>query len=150
MKRKEVRQARGVIRGHPTGRKSRLWYVSETNFPGLVAEPETQQGLMEKIRLLIPELHDANRHLALTQSHDEEIVIQLTTMHRETIKLAAVRRLGVRAKKRLLAGNRRVAQQGHLRLAGSFRRRSGWLARPLGRPRTDAATPPDNVGAASG
>ena len=66
-----------------------VWYVSETNFPGLAAEAETRQGLMEKIRLLIPELHDANRHLMQNHSHDEEIVIQLTTMHRETIKLAA-------------------------------------------------------------
>ena len=66
-----------------------VWYVSETNFPGLVAEAETQQGLMEKIRLLIPELHNANRHLMRTHSHNEEIVIQLTTMHQETIKLAA-------------------------------------------------------------
>ena len=44
---------------------------------------------MEKIRLLILELHDANRHLMRTHSHNEEIVIQLTTMHQETIKLAA-------------------------------------------------------------
>ena len=57
-----------------------VWYVSETNFPGLVVEAETQQGLMEKISLLIPELHDANRHLMRAYSHDEEIVIQLTEL----------------------------------------------------------------------
>ncbi len=76
-----------------------VWYVSETNFPGLVAEAETQHGLVEKIRLLVPELHDANRHLMQTHSHDEEVVIQLTTMHQETIKLAATRRLGVRTER---------------------------------------------------
>ena len=66
-----------------------VWYVAETNFPGLAAEAETQQALMQKIRLLIPELYDANRHLMQTRSLDQEIVIQLTTKHRETIKLAA-------------------------------------------------------------
>lgn len=40
-----------------------VWFVSETDFPGLVAEAETQDGLARKIRLLIPELYDANRHL---------------------------------------------------------------------------------------
>ena len=63
-----------------------VWYVSETDFPGLVAEAETQQGLVQKIRLLIPELYDANRHLRQTRSPDQEVVIQLTTKQRETIK----------------------------------------------------------------
>ena len=51
-----------------------VWYVAETNFPGLVAEAETQHGLVEKIRLLIPELHDANRHL--TRMHSHATVVQ--------------------------------------------------------------------------
>ena len=63
-----------------------VWYVSETDFPGLVAEAETPQGLVRKIRLLIPELCDANRHLMRTRSPDQEIVIQLTA-DRETIML---------------------------------------------------------------
>ena len=66
-----------------------IWYVSDTDFPGLVAEAETQQELVRKIRLLIPELYDANHHLMQTHSPDQEIAIQLTTKHRETIKLAA-------------------------------------------------------------
>ena len=40
-----------------------VWYVSETDFPGLAAESETQHGLVQKIRLLVPELYEANRHL---------------------------------------------------------------------------------------
>lgn len=69
--------------------ESSLWYVSETDFPGLVAEAETQQKLAQKIRLLVPELYDANRHLMRTRSPSPEIVIQLTTKRREVIKLAA-------------------------------------------------------------
>ena len=69
--------------------EARVWYVSETDFPGLVAEAETQQDLLQKIRGLIPELSAANRHLMRTTVPDQEIVIQLTTKFRETIKLAA-------------------------------------------------------------
>ena len=56
-----------------------VWYVSETNFPGLVAEAETRHGLVEKIRQLTPELHDANGHLMRMHSRGEEVVIQLMT-----------------------------------------------------------------------
>lgn len=66
-----------------------VWYVSETDFPGLVAEAETREGLMRKIRLLVPELHDANRYLMRTRSRRQQIVIQLTTQRRETITLVA-------------------------------------------------------------
>ena len=34
-------------------------YVSETNFPGLVAEAGTQQELIRKIHRLVPELYEA-------------------------------------------------------------------------------------------
>ena len=49
-----------------------VWYVSETDFPGLVAEAETQQELLHKIRRLIPELSAANRHLMRTARPDEK------------------------------------------------------------------------------
>lgn len=52
--------------------EARVWYVSETDFPGLVAEAETQQELLQKIRGLIPELSAANRHLMRTAPPDEE------------------------------------------------------------------------------
>lgn len=45
-----------------------VWYVSETDFPGLVAEAETQQQLVQKIRALVPDLCDANQHL-VRQDH---------------------------------------------------------------------------------
>ena len=38
-----------------------VWYVSDTNFPGLVAEAASQRGLQDKIRELVPELHQLNR-----------------------------------------------------------------------------------------
>lgn len=66
-----------------------VWYVAETDFPGLAAEAATQQALVRKIRELVPELFEANRHLIRTHTLDQEIVLQLTTKQQETIKLAA-------------------------------------------------------------
>ena len=45
-----------------------VWYVSDTDFPGLVAEAETQQQLVQKVRDLVPDLYGANRHL-VRQDH---------------------------------------------------------------------------------
>ena len=66
-----------------------VWYVSETDFPGLVAEAETQQRLVEKVRDLVPELYDANRHLVRRVDARGEVAIQLTLKRLETIGLAA-------------------------------------------------------------
>ena len=40
-----------------------VWYVSDTDFPGLVAEAASESVLLEKIRDLAPELYELNRHL---------------------------------------------------------------------------------------
>ena len=57
-------------------------------FPGLVAEAETQQQLVQKVRDLVPDLYDANRHLARQDHARGEVAIQLTLKRLETIKLA--------------------------------------------------------------
>ena len=57
-----------------------VWYVSETDFPGLAAEAGTQQRLVKKIRDLVPELCDANRHLVRHVRHDHargEVAIRI-------------------------------------------------------------------------
>ena len=64
-----------------------VWYVSETNFPGLVAEAGTQQELIGKIHRLVPELYEANRHLMSGEFH-KDIPIQVTARRLETIRLA--------------------------------------------------------------
>lgn len=50
-----------------------VWYVSETDFPGLAAEAETQQELVRKVRELVPDLRTANRHL---MRQDERLVME--------------------------------------------------------------------------
>ena len=51
-----------------------VWYVSETDFPGLAAEAGTRQDLTRKVRQLMPDLRDANRHL---MRQDEHLVTEL-------------------------------------------------------------------------
>ena len=50
-----------------------VWYVSETDFPGLAAEAGTRQDLMRKVRQLVPDLRTANRHL---MRQDERLVME--------------------------------------------------------------------------
>ena len=64
-----------------------VWYVSETNFPGLVAEAGTQQELIRKLHRLVPELYEANRHL-VAGDFRKDIPIQVTARRLETIRLA--------------------------------------------------------------
>ena len=64
-----------------------VWYVSETDFPGLVAEAGTQQELIRKIHRLVPELYEANRHL-MNMEFRKDIPIQVTAKRLETIRLA--------------------------------------------------------------
>ncbi len=63
-----------------------VWYVSDTDFPGLVAEAGTQLELVCKIHQLVPELFEANRHL-FDKAIPETIPLQLTSSRLEAIKL---------------------------------------------------------------
>ena len=40
-----------------------VWYVSDTNVPGLATEADTLPQLVAKLRHLVPELLQLNRHL---------------------------------------------------------------------------------------
>ena len=40
-----------------------VWYVSDTNVPGLATEADTLPQLLAKLRHLVPELLQLNRHL---------------------------------------------------------------------------------------
>ena len=64
-----------------------VWYVSETSFPGLVAEAGTQRELIRKIHRLVPELYEANRHW-MDGEFRKDIPIQVSAGRLETIRLA--------------------------------------------------------------
>lgn len=64
-----------------------VWYVSDTDFPGLVAEAASESVLLEKIRDLVPELYELNQHL-FDQPAPEAIPLRMTSRRLETIRLA--------------------------------------------------------------
>ena len=64
-----------------------VWYVSDTDVPGLVAEADSERDLMRKIRELVPELYQMNRHL-FDQPSVDEIPLRMTSSRLETIRLA--------------------------------------------------------------
>jgi predicted RNase H-like HicB family nuclease len=64
-----------------------VWYISDTDFPGLVAEAASERDLVEKIRALIPELYALNRHL-FGEPVLEAIPLRMTSSRLETIRLA--------------------------------------------------------------
>ncbi len=64
-----------------------VWYVSDTDFPGLAAEAASESVLMEKIRGLVPELYALNQHL-FDQPAPEAIPLRMTSKRLETIRLA--------------------------------------------------------------
>ena len=66
--------------------EAEVWYVSDTDFPGLVAEAGTQGNLVRKIRRLVPELYGANRHL-FDDAASETIPLRMTSSRLETIEL---------------------------------------------------------------
>ena len=43
--------------------QTKVWYVSETNFPGLVAEASTSPELLTKLERLAPELFEIDLDL---------------------------------------------------------------------------------------
>ena len=65
-----------------------VWYVSDTDFPGLVAEAASQHELVMRIRALVPELYELNRHL-FDQSPLDSIPLRMTSSRLETIRLAS-------------------------------------------------------------
>lgn len=67
--------------------EAEVWYVSDTDFPGLVAEAPTQKELVKKIHLLVPELFETNRHL-FNESVRDMLLLLLISSQLEAIKLA--------------------------------------------------------------
>ena len=63
-----------------------VWYVFESDVPGLVAEAETPQELMGKLLELVPELVELNRHL-LDWEPKDELPIQLMAEQLERVRL---------------------------------------------------------------
>ena len=64
-----------------------VWYVSDTDFPGLAAEAPSERDLVRKIRALVPQLYELNRHL-IGGPALKAIPLRMTSSRLETIRLA--------------------------------------------------------------
>jgi hypothetical protein len=62
-----------------------VWAVIESDVPGLAAEAPTEEALLAKLRILVPELVVANKHL-LDFEPDGDVPIRLTTEREERLR----------------------------------------------------------------
>ena len=62
--------------------EAEVWFVSDSDVPGLAAEAPTTEALLDKLRVLIPELVEMNRHL-IDFDLDPSLPIHLMTERTE-------------------------------------------------------------------
>jgi len=60
--------------------EARVWVATSDDVPGLATEESTIEGLVEKLRILIPELLDANE-----TAGDYEVPFELLSRRFETV-----------------------------------------------------------------
>ncbi len=65
-----------------------VYYVAETNVPGLNAEAETLDGLVEELRVLIPELIALNGAIEERDDDGIDVPWELVSRHQEKIRAA--------------------------------------------------------------
>jgi len=64
-----------------------VWVAESDDVPGLATEAETIEKLAERLRILIPELLEANHVIAPGAS--KEISFELTSQRQERVRLAS-------------------------------------------------------------
>jgi predicted RNase H-like HicB family nuclease len=67
--------------------EAKVWVATSDDVPGLATETATIEALAEKLRVLIPELLEANRLLA--GDGPKEVAFELTGHRRELVRLAS-------------------------------------------------------------
>ncbi|MCY4200037.1 MAG: DUF1902 domain-containing protein [Gammaproteobacteria bacterium] len=64
-----------------------VWYILDTDVPGLVAEAASHQDMACKVLELVPDLYELNRHLFRPLATDV-IPLRMMSSRLETIRLA--------------------------------------------------------------
>lgn len=64
-----------------------VWVATSDDVPGLATEAPTVEALAEKLRLMIPELLEANQ--LLSDGQPGAIAFELTSLRQEKIRLAS-------------------------------------------------------------
>ncbi len=67
--------------------EAKVWFVSESNIPGLATEAESESEMLEKLKVLVPELCELNRHL-MDCGKWPNLPVQVKTERIETFRLA--------------------------------------------------------------
>ena len=61
--------------------EARVWVATSDDVPGLATEADHMEGLIEKLKVMIPELLEANG-----MGHDNEVPFEILTRRFETAK----------------------------------------------------------------
>jgi len=64
-----------------------VWYVADSDVPGLHAEAETPEALLETLRELVPELVESNFSGRSRKPWARQVPIELITHRKETFSL---------------------------------------------------------------
>jgi len=64
-----------------------VWYVEESDMPGLHVEAPTQDEMLRELRAVIPGLVRLNRHM-IEDGDDGDLPIELLYQHRERLPAA--------------------------------------------------------------
>ncbi len=62
--------------------EAKVWYVVDSNVPGLATEADTPHALFEKLLVIIPELVELNE-----PDGDEEVPLELLWSHQGNVRL---------------------------------------------------------------
>ena len=68
--------------------EAKVWYIAESDLPGLAAEGDTLEELREKLGTLIPELAQLNRHLIDWQP-DGDVPVHFVAERTERFRVAS-------------------------------------------------------------
>jgi predicted RNase H-like HicB family nuclease len=67
--------------------EAEVWVATSEDVPGLATEASTVEALAEKLRIMIPELLEANRVVPSGQA--DAIAFELTSHRQEKVRLAS-------------------------------------------------------------
>lgn len=67
--------------------EAQVWVATSEDVPGLATEAATIETLTEKLRIMVPELLEANQ--LLSHGESDRIAFELTSHRQETILLAS-------------------------------------------------------------
>ena len=69
--------------------EAKVWVTESDDVPGLITEAESSEALLEKLRVLIPELLEANHCLTVGEKLTMNVLVQYHREDRTVLQVAA-------------------------------------------------------------